>query len=427
MKKTFKKFFIPHSGNNYHPHILHTKRALLYAMALIGFKAIVFGFVLLLPSAVFVLPDILTEQQNKIVALTNELRAQKGLSKLVLVNKLNNSSDYKAVDMATKSYFSHTSPEGHKLAYFLNKAGYDYNTAGENLALGFSSGEEVVNAWIKSPTHYANLIDKDFKEIGVSLENGMYEGQPTVYVAEHFGTPVKEDVALPAESSPVFETVSTPGLEENNMATVEENKKVAGVEISKKLALSTLVDESEKTATVVPPPISIKTIYNQEDSKVFWEEKNNATTFTVEANISGPVASAVVNINGYTIALKNADSNSYFGSLTVQEPSDSIFKIIISPTITIVDRDGKVIKDGINWDRVKIVSPTPIQKYMYAREWMSGMFPIFSISKNIYLGFLIFFSIVLAINILVEIRKQHHHIILQTLILIGLIACLFII
>ena len=147
----------------------------------------------------------------------------------------------------------------------------------------------------------------------------------------------------------------------------------------------------------------------------------------MKANIVGPVASATVNISGYPIELKTAGHGSYFGSLTVQEPAENFFKIIIAPTITIVGDNDIVIEDSIDWDRIKITSPTPMQKYIYAQKWMGKMFPIFSVSKGIYLFFLIFFGIVLMINILVEIRKQHHHIILQTLALLGLITYLFIV
>ena len=271
MKKTLKKYFIPHAENNYHPHILHTKRAVLYTAVFIALKAIVIGFVLLLPSAVFVLPDILAEQQSKIIALTNELRLEKGLPGLAVSDTLNFSSDIKAVDMAEKGYFSHVSPEGRKLAYYLRQVGYKYTVAGENLALGFSSAEDVVNAWIKSPTHYANLIDEDYKEMGVSLESGLYEGQTTVYAVEHFGTPVsKEDLGY--TETAVEPSKSFPKAEEKIIS--KNNTKVAGVGITNQLAM---VEASDKT--IVLSTETEKTIYNREESKIYWEEKNNATTF----------------------------------------------------------------------------------------------------------------------------------------------------
>jgi len=60
--------------------------------------------------------------------------------------------------------------------------------AGENLAMGFSGAEEVVNGWVKSQTHYANIIDPDFSETGVGLSSGLYENYDTTLVAQFFGS-----------------------------------------------------------------------------------------------------------------------------------------------------------------------------------------------------------------------------------------------
>ncbi len=88
MRKTFKKYFIPHEENNYHPHILHTKRALFYSAVFVSMKAIVISFAILLPFQVFVMPDVLEVQQQEIVSLTNKIRAQKGLEPLQPFTKL---------------------------------------------------------------------------------------------------------------------------------------------------------------------------------------------------------------------------------------------------------------------------------------------------------------------------------------------------
>ncbi|MBT3369059.1 MAG: hypothetical protein HN416_18090, partial [Nitrospina sp.] len=86
-----------------------------------------------------------------------------------------------------KEYFSHISPENKNVASFLREVGYDYKVAGENLAMGFTTAEEVVQAWKDSPTHYANIIDGEFNDFGIGIETGKYNKIPTVYVAAHFG------------------------------------------------------------------------------------------------------------------------------------------------------------------------------------------------------------------------------------------------
>ena len=80
----------------------------------------------------------------------------------------------------------------------------------------------------------------------------------------------------------------------------------------------------------------------------------------------------------------------------------------------------------VDWFNVKIVSPTPWQKYLQAKDTLSVITNIFSVSHWVYLVFIIFFAGALILNIFVEFKKQHPHIILQTIGLLGLLACLFI-
>lgn len=154
-------------------------------------KAVVVAFVALLPLQAFTLPDVLAVEGQEIFRLTNELRLKIGLSPMARRAPLDTSAEAKADDMASQQYFSHLNPDKRGLAFWLAGAGYRYRVAGENLAIGFPDAETVVAAWSKSPTHYANLVDTDFTEFGVGLESGTYQGQPTVYIAEHFGDPLR--------------------------------------------------------------------------------------------------------------------------------------------------------------------------------------------------------------------------------------------
>lgn len=188
MKKILKKYFISHSENNFHAHLLHTKRAVFYSLVFLLTKGIMVAFVLFLPVGVFVLPDVLAEEQKQILALTNQLRQEKNISTLAVAEKLDFSAQNKAEDMATKNYFAHTN-DGKNLSAWLQGVGYKYEVAGENLAVGFSSAEDILSAWAKSPTHYANLIDPDFKDLGIGLAGGVYKDQPTVFIVQHFAAP----------------------------------------------------------------------------------------------------------------------------------------------------------------------------------------------------------------------------------------------
>jgi len=205
VRASLKHHFIPHKGNNYHPHIFHSKRAIFYSVFFIAIKVFVVGYAVFLPSQAYMAPDVLTAQASRILALTNDLRTEKGLHTLMRATPLDTSASARTLDMVEKGYFSHTGPDGHTLSYFMKLTGHKYITAGENLALGFKTADEVVDAWVKSPTHYENLIDPNFKEFGIGIGEGAYNGADTIFIAEHFGEPISSE----ATSTPVATTTGT--------------------------------------------------------------------------------------------------------------------------------------------------------------------------------------------------------------------------
>jgi hypothetical protein len=185
-----KNYFIPRAENNYSPRILQTKRTIFYSAVFLLCKVIVVVFVIALPAEVFMSSDILSVESQKIAVLTNELRQQKNQNILKSNNKLNKSAAAKAGDMAVKEYFSHTSPSGETVTDFVRGSGYRYRVVGENLAIGFATAEEAMTAWKNSEAHYANLIDSDYIDLGVSLEIGNYRGESLIYMVQHFAAPL---------------------------------------------------------------------------------------------------------------------------------------------------------------------------------------------------------------------------------------------
>jgi len=254
MHKTLKKYFIPHEENNYHPHILHTKRTVFYGLIFSFAKIIMVVFVMLLPTEVFVLPDVLAEEQRQIVTLTNEVRVERGLPALTVATKLETSSQNKATDMAEKEYFAHTQ-DNQTVSVWLKSAGYEYETAGENLAVGYSTAQDIVNAWENSPAHYANLIDTDFVDFGVGLAGGVYENRPTIFIAQHFASPRSLDENI---KNPVY-VETKPKIEEKIVQKpIEADETVR--EITEFSSTSTAV-LSVKVGTVIPtadPVVDLK-------------------------------------------------------------------------------------------------------------------------------------------------------------------------
>lgn len=217
--KWFKKYFIPHEDNNYRPHLLHHESVMtvftfviILELAFLVQLFVVFDKTKFLAS---VLPAVLTE-------LTNEERIDNDVPILKENPLLVQAAKAKAEDMASKGYFAHTSPEGKTPWYWLKEVGYSYKSAGENLAINFLDSEDVSRAWMNSPTHRANIVKKEYTEIGIAVASGMYQGRKTVFVAQFFGTPFSTTptkvATTPKDTTPTVVVESTVNeVEEENI------------------------------------------------------------------------------------------------------------------------------------------------------------------------------------------------------------------
>ena len=139
---------------------------------------------------------------EQIVALTNAKRVENGLPALSHNLQLASAASTKSGDMFTSDYWSHNSPSGKTPWSFVSAAGYKYIYAGENLARDFNDAQSVVNAWMNSPSHRSNILDKNFKEIGVSVSEGKLDGREGVLVVQIFGTAISQISAPLAQASP---------------------------------------------------------------------------------------------------------------------------------------------------------------------------------------------------------------------------------
>ncbi|MBM4762674.1 SCP-like extracellular protein [Bacillus sp. B15-48] len=104
---------------------------------------------------------------QQVIDLTNEQRKQNGLSPLQADTQLNGVAQKKSEDMQQNGYFSHTSPTYGSPFDMMRDMGVSYNTAGENIAQGQRTPQEVVKAWMDSPGHRKNILSPDFTHIGV--------------------------------------------------------------------------------------------------------------------------------------------------------------------------------------------------------------------------------------------------------------------
>lgn len=116
-----------------------------------------------------------TDFESEVVRLVNVERAQNGLSALTENWELSRVARYKSKDMHDRGYFSHTSPTYGSPFDMMKNFGISYRTAGENIAKGYRTPQEVVNGWMNSEGHRANILNASFRQIGVGYyANGNY-------------------------------------------------------------------------------------------------------------------------------------------------------------------------------------------------------------------------------------------------------------
>lgn len=112
--------------------------------------------------------------EQQVVDLTNKERAKYGLPPLKVDLALSKVAREKSRDMAVNHYFSHNSPTYGSPFEMMRKFGISYTAAGENIAKGQRTPQEVVAAWMNSPGHRANILNKNYTHIGVGFEENGY-------------------------------------------------------------------------------------------------------------------------------------------------------------------------------------------------------------------------------------------------------------
>lgn len=198
-----KDHVVPHHRNGYRPHLLGHRAlglmsALLLTVKLFTIAAVTYGPV---PEAY---SSAITS--DTIVELTNRSRLLYGLPALSENQVLARAAQAKADDMLAKGYFSHNTPDGKTPWDFVKAAGYRYLSAGENLAVNFTEAEKVDAAWMNSPGHRANIVNKTFEEIGIGIASGTYQGRLTTFVVQMFGTPAEQPVQALSEPTQIQRT-----------------------------------------------------------------------------------------------------------------------------------------------------------------------------------------------------------------------------
>lgn len=143
---------------------------------------------------------------------TNTQRAANSEPSLTINAELDQAAQNKANDMAARDYWSHNTPDGQTPWTFISAAGYDYQTAGENLAYGFDTAGDTITGWMNSPEHRANILNTTYKDVGfgiVNIANYQNSGPETLVVAM-YGSRASAAVAAATPAPTVSHRVSRP-------------------------------------------------------------------------------------------------------------------------------------------------------------------------------------------------------------------------
>jgi len=194
-----RKWLIPHKSNRPRPHLLRPHGLALVVVAILGIQL---SFNLAVTGHPKVLGYASSISAAQLVVLTNQQRTANGLPALSVDARLVNSSDMKAQDMFNNDYWAHNSPNGTTPWYWFGQAGYSYSYAGENLAKDFDTSSGVMDGWMNSPGHRANILSSNYINIGITVMNGTLLGEQTTLVVAHYGAPVAVAAAPTAPAAP---------------------------------------------------------------------------------------------------------------------------------------------------------------------------------------------------------------------------------
>jgi hypothetical protein len=200
LKHHLKHWLVPHKHNDHRPHLIRAHGLAVMAVLLVAVQVAAYVAVPasarpggqlghVLAYATDITPVDLFNQ-------TNQQRIANGLPALHLDSRLNQSASLKAADMFQYDYWAHVNPtNGTQPWYWFQQAGYSYQYAGENLAKDFDTTAGVMQGWMNSPGHRANILNANYTDVGFAVQNGnLTHGDgtpgdgPTTLVVAHYGS-----------------------------------------------------------------------------------------------------------------------------------------------------------------------------------------------------------------------------------------------
>lgn len=227
--------FVPHHSNNYKAKSLHLSAIVFYIVLLIASQVGSAWVRQLYPNVLGYATDI---SVTNVLQMVNQRRLDADLSPLTISPELTTAANQKANDMFTKNYWAHISPTGTTPWVFITRSGYDYLYAGENLAKDFDKSQEVVDAWMNSSSHRANLLKPEYTDIGLAVVNGKLNGQDTTLVVQEFGSKTSKPQTVAAVSDAVTSSPAVSAVSVQTSSQPNLFSSLLSLKISKTVSLA---------------------------------------------------------------------------------------------------------------------------------------------------------------------------------------------
>jgi|GEM_PF-816628 len=221
-KIEFKHLFFPHKHNEYRPHAFRHRMLTLYSFVLLS-SQVLLGVTYI--SGPTLTADNIELLKQNVIQLTNEARTQEGETPLSENTALDQAAQSKLEDMFNQNYWDHVAPNGKQAWDFINSTDYQYVYAGENLARGFLDAKSSMNAWMNSPSHRKNILNSDYRDIGIAAGYGKINDKPTVLIVQIFGTQpsavaASETKVQKVESITMGKSKTSPSFSSSNITIV---------------------------------------------------------------------------------------------------------------------------------------------------------------------------------------------------------------
>ncbi len=179
---------------------------------------------------------------SAIVGATNDARERSNIQPLVSDPVLTEVAQRRADAMAKSGYFAHETEEGESPWALIRSGGYVFARAAENLAVNYATPEKVVEGWMNSPGHRANVLDARLNEVGIGLAKGEYKGKEAWYVVQLLARPQSPQVAAVSNVA----SVSQPAAAVSTGVTV-----IASTEPTSTPAVEVVADEVQTMSALL--------------------------------------------------------------------------------------------------------------------------------------------------------------------------------